>query len=139
MKRALLSVISLFLPFLIFAQQPAELYTPYQNSNPIIGGYGIGIDVDQPDARLHISDRSVDKTALRIDMQQHLIPGGGSNNYGMSLFAIEANRVDPSGTKIETVFTVDKAGKVSSGLSATRNNDQVSVEGPLTVYQSTDK
>ncbi|NEN25652.1 hypothetical protein G3O08_19340 [Cryomorpha ignava] len=136
MKKIFLSSIILIFPLFLFAQIPAELYTQGQAIYSITGGYGIGIDVDQPDARLHINDRSVDQTALRIDMQRHLIPGGGGNNYGISLFAIKANTVDETGTKILTVFTVDKSGKVSSGLSATRFDDQVSIQGPLSVYQS---
>ncbi|NEN23398.1 hypothetical protein G3O08_07785 [Cryomorpha ignava] len=137
MKKVFLSSIILIFPLFLCAQTPAELYTQGQAIYSITGGYGIGIDVDQPDARLHINDKSEDKTALRIDMQRHLLPnGGGGNTYGISLFAIEANSVDETGTKIQTVFTVDKSGKVSSGLAATLNSDQVSVQGPLTVYQT---
>lgn len=143
------SIISLALAcvFLIIfnsseSQAQTKLYVPSSTSgiyNTQSGhNDGIGINKSTPTGGLHIYERRDAATALKIDLDNPALPGGG---FALPEFALEVS-FSPYGSQTFTRYlSIDNNGRLRVGKNNDlyTNSDQLSVSKSFGLYKDADR
>lgn len=134
----------------ISAFTQAQIYAPSSTVLPTSGSSGtnIGLDEDDPQARLHIPD-DIDNCEgiLLLETKERTTGqgGGGGEEAGTTPTCVEtpfAFRVDFEGLNSGTVVNIDAFGRMDVGLGTyqlTNNNTFLSTKENFGVYNSTNE
>lgn len=111
-----------------------QLYLPGNNHTSTINNRGIGIGLDNPDAKLHIKDRVHQGTALYLDIGTQPRKGGG---WDMSDYALKVTYERPNlSPTVITTLSIDKDGKIQSGFWDPTITDQIAARGNIGVHSN---